>query len=235
MVTAIHEAKPQAARDVRSRPGWDSLEPTVGQDVPRSSRWALGGILWSLTLGRILLVPIFLVGALRLRNLADVGSETLALRWGLLATLGAIGLSDVLDGWLARGSGLASQAGAVVDALADKLAQVALVAFFTFGAGPAFGSLPLWFFALIVGRDLVLGGGWVTLRARGIPFQVEHRAHGRLATLGVFALLFWLTGGSESAHFDALLLLTAALVWTSAAAYVGEALTAVRRVAEARS
>jgi phosphatidylglycerophosphate synthase len=205
------------------------MGPQLGQNVPDDSVRAMRGILWSVTLARMMLVPVFVVGALRVEELALLGTGPGRLRWGLVLTLAAIAGSDVLDGWIARRFGLATQAGAVVDALADKLAQVTLVAFFTFSGGAAFASLPLWFFALVLGRDLVLGGGWVALRARSVPFDVVHRIHGRAATVGVFAMLFWLTAGIESDGFAALMLLTAALIWVSTAAYVADAWMVTRR------
>jgi cardiolipin synthase (CMP-forming) len=211
----------------------DPMGPQLGQNVPDDSVRAMRGVLWSVTVARIVLVPVFLVAAFRLEQLALLGTDPGRLRGGLVLTLAAIAGSDVLDGWIARRFGLATQAGAVVDAFADKLAQVALVAFFTFSGGTAFASLPLWFFVLIVGRDVVLGGGWLALRARALPFQVVHRLHGRAATVGVFAMLLWLTAGIEGDGFTALTLLTAALIWVSMGAYVADAWTAARGPREA--
>jgi cardiolipin synthase (CMP-forming) len=210
--------------------------PTTGQNVPEvpsppddPGTRALKGVLWSLTVARVVLVPVFLVGAFRLQDLVARGVDPSTIRWGLVLTLGVMAASDMLDGWVARRFGLASEAGAIADALADKLAQVALVAFFTFASGPPFAALPIWFLVLLVGRDLLLGSGWLVLRAAGVPFEVFHHVLGRAATAGVFATLLWLTIGIESDVFWAVLMLTAALIWTSLAAYLADAWTAVRR------
>ena len=204
--------------------------PGVGQNVTDDPViHAMRGVLWSVTLARAVLVPVFLVGAFRLQELVAQGADTGRLRGGLVLTLAAIAASDMLDGWLARRFGLATETGAIADALADKLAQVALVAFFAFAAQPPFAALPIWFFALLVGRDLLLGAGLLSLRVRGVPFRVVHRIHGRAATVGVFALLLWLTAGLEGEAFAPLMLLTAALIWVSIAAYIGDAWTAERR------
>jgi len=236
MGMSIDYVAPGSVGAVEPRPERDAAGPFSGHSVPDdAAAHALKGVLWSVTLARVVLVPVFLAGAFRAQELAHQGAELGALRWGLLLCLSAIAGSDVLDGWIARRFGLASQAGAVADALADKLAQIALVAFFAFGGEPAFASLPVWFLALIVARDLVLGTGWLVLRGRAVPYPVVHRIHGRAATAGVFAILIWLTAGIQAPGFAALLVLTAALVWVSAGAYAGDAWMAVRREPQAGS
>lgn len=209
--------------------------PTLGQNVPDGPGepddpgvHAMRGLLWSLTVARVVLVPVFLVGAFRLQDLVARGFDAGTLRWGLVLTLAIMAGSDMLDGWLARRFGLASQAGAIADALADKLAQIALVAFFTFGSAAPFASLPPWFLALIVGRDLLLGGGWLLLRAAGVPFPPVHRLHGRATTAAIFGVLLWLTVGIESGGSQVLVMLTAALMWLSLASYLADAWRAVR-------
>ena len=204
--------------------------PGGGRKVPEDPEVrSMRGVVWSVTLARAVLVPVFLVGALRLQDLASRGIDPGPLRAGLLLALAAIAFSDLLDGFLARRFGLATQAGAIADAVADKLAQMSLVAFFTFVEGPAFASLPLWFFILVVARDAALGLGWIALRSRAVPFQLVHRVHGRAATAAVFTVLFWITAGIRSDALAALLLLTAALIWVSVAGYGATAWMAWRR------
>ncbi len=72
-------------------------------------------------------------------------------------------LTDWLDGKIARWTGTVSEWGKVLDPLADKVAAgligLALV---------ANGALPLWFFALVVARDvLIMIGGLLLLRRLG--------------------------------------------------------------------
>ena len=116
------------------------------------------GILWSVTVGRVMLVPVFLVGALRLQGLVERGLEAGTLRWGLALTVAVIAASDVLDGWLARragGSGV-TRIGQLLDPLADKLlVATALVMLL------AVGRIPLWgagMVVVIIGRELAVTG-----------------------------------------------------------------------------
>lgn len=229
MNTSIERPNIQGTVPAKAGLERSSKRPSAGQNVPEDPGvHAMRGVLWSVTVARVVLVPVFLVGAMRLQDLVERGLDPGTLRSGLVLTVAVIAASDMLDGWLARRYGLASQAGAIADALADKLVQVALVAFFTFSGGPPFVSLPLWFFILVLGRDLLLGGGWLVLRAGGVPFQPVHRIHGRAATAGVFAILLCLTAGLSGGGFTAFMLLTAALIWVSLASYLADAWTAVR-------
>lgn len=66
-----------------------------------------------------------------------------------LAVLGAAGVTDVLDGWLARRSGQVTATGAVVDPIADKAFAFAVV-----GTLLAQGKLPLWGIPALLTREI---------------------------------------------------------------------------------
>jgi cardiolipin synthase len=91
---------------------------------------------------RLLLVPAVVVALAR-------GRFPLAAALFVLA-----GISDGVDGWLARRFGLSSPIGAMLDAVADKLMIVATVV-----ALVMLGLLPVWLTALLLLRDtlMVLG------------------------------------------------------------------------------
>lgn len=138
---------------------------------------------------RIVLVPAWVVCAEAAHGAAVSGDDAHAWRWAAFAVLATIGASDVLDGWLARRFALASRTGAMLDAIADKLAQVVLFTWLTLRAGLAFAAIPPWFLLLLIGRDLLLLGGWWLVRRRAGVVQVEHRAHGKVASLLLFGQL----------------------------------------------
>lgn len=68
-----------------------------------------------------------------------------------LALLVLAGLSDALDGFLARRYGWFTRLGAMLDPVADKLFVVSV--FIVFGLK---GSLPWWLIVLVIGRDVVI-------------------------------------------------------------------------------
>jgi cardiolipin synthase len=95
-----------------------------------------------LTLLRMLLIPAFVI-------LVIYGH----LGWALIV-FGVAGLTDALDGLIARRSGQKSNLGAWLDPMADKLL---LVSTFTVLTVPGLGlnnRLPLWLTVLIISRDI---------------------------------------------------------------------------------
>lgn len=99
------------------------------------------------------------------------------------ALLALAGLSDLLDGWVARHLG-ASSRGPFLDPVVDKLFM-----------GCAFGAVLLdgalgW--VAIIGclfRDIVLSAAWFLLRAQGRSVEVPSRASGKAVTLCQLATL----------------------------------------------
>lgn len=86
------------------------------------------------------------------------------LGWLLGLTVLAI-MTDWFDGRVARWTRTVSEWGKVIDPVADKVAAVLTVSVLTFR--PADPHLPLWFFGVIVGRDLLIlaGGAWIAKRS----------------------------------------------------------------------
>ena len=91
------------------------------------------------TLLRIVLVPFIVLDILAGRHIAA------------LALFGAAAVTDILDGVLARGYGLATPAGAYLDPIADKCLLSA--SFLALGAS---GLVPWWLVAIVFGRDLYI-------------------------------------------------------------------------------
>lgn len=122
----------------------------------------------ALSVLRLLGVPLFLY--LLLGPHAD--------GWALVVLVAA-GLSDWLDGKIARWLDQASRLGALLDPAADRLYILAtLVAFVVRGI------VPWWVAAVLVGRELVVGLCLPVLRARGYgPFEVNYL--GKAATFNL--------------------------------------------------
>ena len=141
---------------------------------------------------RILGVPVLLWMLLRAESEATAGMPGDVWRWRALGMLLAIGVSDMLDGFIARRFHLTSKFGALFDAGADKLVQLATLAFLAPAAEEAFVMLPLWFFGLVVGRDVVLSVGWLVLHRLKERPPVEHQMHGKFASVAMFLLMAWM-------------------------------------------
>lgn len=96
-----------------------------------------------ITLLRFAVVPFFI--------LAVIGGN---FRLGLLLFVVA-GLSDALDGALARALGTRSRLGAYLDPIADKVLLVTAYIFLTWGPGDAI-RIPVWLTVMALSRDVLI-------------------------------------------------------------------------------
>jgi cardiolipin synthase len=94
-----------------------------------------------ITLARILLVPVLLWAIIS-------GEMQLAFLLFLAA-----GISDAIDGFLAKRFGMATELGAYLDPLADKVLIVSI-----YVALGIVGALPAWLVILVVSRDVMIVG-----------------------------------------------------------------------------
>ena len=116
------------------------------------------------TIGRIILVPFFVVQMLYYFRTGDELHRYLAMAAFLVATI-----SDGIDGYLARHHGQATQLGSYLDPLADKLLMFAgfILLSIDFDDAPgSFGQrIPLWLAGTVIGRDLIVVTGSAMLYA----------------------------------------------------------------------
>ncbi|HET7086416.1 MAG TPA: CDP-alcohol phosphatidyltransferase family protein [Rhizomicrobium sp.] len=138
----------------------------------------------------------------------------------LLVFTGA-GLSDGLDGFIARRWGVTSAFGAWLDPAADKLLML-----LCFAALFAVGSTPLWLLALVVARDLAIACGWLLIKLSGLPIATQPLFIGKASTVSqilyIFGTLLLLASDLEAPHLiQAAAWLCAGLTVLSALAYGG--------------
>jgi cardiolipin synthase len=95
--------------------------------------------------------------------------------WTALIFVAVCAVSDGLDGWLAKRFNWTSHLGKILDPLADKLLLVAL-----FLTAAWINLLPWWLTAVVVARDVMIGGGAVIYRLWFGPL------HGRPTVLSKF-------------------------------------------------
>lgn len=94
-----------------------------------------------LTILRILLIPVFVTLLVYNRVLAA------------LCTFAAAGITDMMDGYIARSRGTKTRLGAMLDPLADKLLLTASFITLTYKFPRL---LPFWLTAIVISRDLLL-------------------------------------------------------------------------------
>ncbi len=163
-----------------------------------------------ITLGRILLVPV-VVWAIIYGEL-----------WLAFVLFLAAGVSDAVDGYLAKRFNMASELGAYLDPLADKTLIVSI--YVTLGIA---GKIPLWLVILVVSRDIMIIGAIMLSWLLGSPLKVKPLLVSKLNTVAqiVFACVVLASLGFDLRADNlifALILVVAALTLLSVAAYVRE-------------
>lgn len=96
----------------------------------------------------------------------------------------AAGLSDALDGLLARKFGWVSEWGGVLDPLADKLLMVSVA-----GALAWIGEFPWWLLAVVILRDIVIIGGGTWYHRHVERFEAAPTLLSKLNSVLLVALL----------------------------------------------
>jgi CDP-diacylglycerol--glycerol-3-phosphate 3-phosphatidyltransferase len=127
----------------------------------------------ALTSLRLFAIPVFAVVLI----LAEDGKS-----WPAALIFAAAGITDQLDGWLARRWHVESSFGKIADPLADRLIIDAAVIILFFE-----DRLPWAALLLIVGRDALLMAGYKLLVPRGYDFEVNFL--GKAATWLLYASL----------------------------------------------
>ncbi|MEU2034383.1 CDP-alcohol phosphatidyltransferase family protein [Nocardia amamiensis] len=148
------------------------------------------------------------------------------------ALLVASGVTDFLDGKLARLLDQSSRLGALLDPFVDRLFLVTTLAAFVIR-----GLIPWWVAALLVGRDLVLTATLSVYKRRDLP-PPEVIYLGKAATFALMSALPWLLAGQMDwaaagfgrAFGGALLIWgTAVYLWTGVL-YTGKAIAVARAI-----
>ena len=119
-----------------------------------------------ITLGRILLVP-FIVWA--------IASDQMAIAFAIFIVAG---VSDAVDGFLAKRFNMASELGALLDPLADKALLVSI-----YLALGIWGAVPGWIVILVVSRDIMIVGAVIVSWLFGKPIPMKPLMVSKLNTV----------------------------------------------------
>jgi CDP-diacylglycerol--glycerol-3-phosphate 3-phosphatidyltransferase len=139
----------------------------------------------ALTVARLLLIPVFIVLMIR----AQGGHS-----WPAGIVFGTAGVTDQIDGFLARRWQVESQFGRIADPLADRLMiDAAVILLFIADHMPAAGLV------VVVGRDLLLMLGYRAVTPQGYELQVN--ALGKAATWLLYAGVGFLIVTHRSTHW----------------------------------
>jgi cardiolipin synthase (CMP-forming) len=163
-----------------------------------------------ITLGRILLVPVV------------VWAIASGAMWIAFLLFVAAGVSDAIDGYLAKRFHMTTELGAYLDPLADKALIVSI--YLTLGIN---NLIPRWLVILVVSRDILIVGGIILSWLVGNPLKIKPLLVSKLNTVAqiVFAcVVLGSLGFAIPADTLTLVLmgLVAVLTLLSVAAYLAE-------------
>ena len=146
-----------------------------------------------ITLGRILLVP-FIVWA--------IASNQLEIAFAIFIIAG---VSDAVDGFLAKRFNMASELGALLDPVADKALLVSI-----YMALGIWGAIPRWIVILVVSRDIMIVGAVIVSWLYGKPIPMKPLMVSKLNTVAQVAfaalVLASLGFGFNSTPYDLILM-----------------------------
>lgn len=126
----------------------------------------------TLTMMRILIVPIFIISLI-------YGKYRIALFLFIMATI-----TDALDGLIARKTGQKTPIGAFLDPLADKV--ILMTSFIIFAM---LKWIPYWLLIIVISRDLIVVLGWMVLYIVTGSSRVEVSSFGKIAIATQFLLI----------------------------------------------
>lgn len=175
----------------------------------RDAIWTIPNIL---TIIRILLTPVFVMA---------YTSENFNLAWILFAIAG---LTDGLDGFLARIWNQRTELGAMLDPLADKALLVT-----SFICLAAKEWIPIWLTVTVVSRDVIIVGGLALLNFWGIDVRkrIQPIFISKFTTVAqIFLVMFVMISHSFGEHFPKVL---SGIVWITAAVTVSSGIAYVKR------
>jgi CDP-diacylglycerol--glycerol-3-phosphate 3-phosphatidyltransferase len=139
----------------------------------------------ALTIARLLLIPIFVVLMLN----AEGGHS-----WAAGVVFGIAGITDQVDGYLARRWHVESDFGRIFDPLADRLMiDAAVILLYVADHMPLAGLI------VILGRDVALMAGYKVIAPQGYELKVNFL--GKAATWLLYAGIFLLLVTSKSTHW----------------------------------
>lgn len=163
-----------------------------------------------ITLGRLLAVPIA-VGLI-------LNGHLEAAFWVFVAA----GISDAVDGYLAKRFDAESELGRFLDPLADKALLVSVYV----SLGQA-GYLPTWLVILVVFRDVLIIGGAILLQTLSLPFNMTPVLISKINTAAQIVLAAFVLGvlgfeidGPWRVASDVLVYVVAVTTFASGAVYL---------------
>lgn len=170
------------------------------------------------TLFRLLMTPVFVVLALRYGTSVDAGAPDSFARWAAVVVFALAAISDALDGYIARHFDQESRLGTYLDPIADKALMWSALITLTFSNWGQ--TLPLWYAAFILARDVIQISGALIIGFIAGDIKVLPHWSGKLATALQIAAIGWVLLGISTPPVAAITAATAFFTFISTVLYI---------------
>lgn len=134
-----------------------------------------------ITLSRILMIPVFIMLAIYYGHSVQDGVPNENFRWSAILVFVIAAASDGLDGYIARRYNQRSRLGEILDPIADKGLLFAGIITLTFSNWRY--EFPIWFFVLVIARDVVVVTGAILLQHFTAGVRIHPSWVGKTATV----------------------------------------------------
>ena len=175
-----------------------------------------------ITLFRIFMVPVFIALALYYGESVKKGQPEELFRWAAIIVFVLAAASDALDGYIARRFNQRSRLGSFLDPIADKALMLAAILTLSFTNWGQY--LPLWYAALVVGRDIVQVAGAALIGHIAGDIEVIPHWTGKFATFLQILVIGWVFFNLTKPPVQAVAAVAAIFTIYSAALYIRDGL-----------
>lgn len=134
-----------------------------------------------ITISRILMIPVFIMLAIYYGQSVQEGTPEEWFRFAAITVFVVAAASDGLDGYIARHYNQKSRLGVILDPIADKGLLLAGIITLTFSRWHY--EFPIWFFVLVIARDVVVVIGAILLQYFMGSVQIRPSWSGKTATV----------------------------------------------------
>ncbi len=136
-----------------------------------------------ITIGRIAVIPVFVLAIMYYAAGVKHGHPEEWLRWAAAIIFIGAAATDALDGYVARRMQQKTRIGSILDPLADKALLLVTLLLLSWNHGNAFDQLPLWFPIVVISRDVILVLGVAVIFMINRNFDIRPHGIGKAATV----------------------------------------------------
>ena len=175
-----------------------------------------------ITIGRFLLIPIYILLTLYyMKSVSEHNPEEM-FRWAALMMYVITCLTDALDGYFARSRNEITRLGTLLDPLADKTLLISSLLLLSgpWGQQSFNPHFPLWYVFLVISRDALLVIGSTVIHIAVGHTEVKPRISGKVATFFQMALILWVLGQAPVSVFPWVLWAAAGFTLISTYQYI---------------